>query len=92
MSDNHISFTLSDEIKGSIHGDSFYVIMFTCGVCDNKLARKFTKKAYHEGVVIIRCDSCDNNHLISDNLGWFEDKPINIQQIMDQQGKKHKVY
>jgi len=53
--------------------------MFRCGVCDNKMVRKFTKKSYEDGVVLIRCDSCENNHLIADNLGWFEDDKVNIE-------------
>ncbi len=86
-----VSVKVDSEIKGSKYGSEFYVIMFTCGVCDTKITRKFTKKSYHEGVVIIRCESCDSNHLISDNLGWFEDDPVNIEQIMERQGKTHKV-
>jgi len=74
-----IDIQVDSEIKGSKYGTEFYVIMFTCGVCDTRMTRKFTKKSYHEGVVIIRCESCDSNHLISDNLGWFEDDPVNIE-------------
>lgn len=53
--------------------------MFTCGKCEHKMARTFTKDAYHKGVVLIRCDGCDNIHLIADNLGWFDDNKWNIE-------------
>jgi len=55
------------------------VMMYTCGVCDAKQVRSFTKRSYQQGVVIVRCDGCNNNHLVADNLKWFEDKPINIE-------------
>lgn len=40
------------------------------------------KKSYTEGVVIIKCDGCQNNHLIADNLGWFRDGSVNIEDLM----------
>lgn len=48
-------------------------IQFTCKVCDHQLRKTFTRQSYEQGVVIIRCDSCLNLHLIADNLGWFKD-------------------
>ena len=60
--------------------------MFTCGVCNTKSARSFTKNAYYNGVVLIRCEKCDKIHLIADNLGWFGDKTINIETIMKEKG------
>lgn len=41
-----------------------------------------SKKSYEKGVVLIRCDGCDNLHLIADNLGWFRDEKINIVDIL----------
>ena len=64
-----------------------YIINFTCGKCDNKILRSFTKHAYHKGIVIIQCDKCKGNHLIADNLGWFTDsnnsKVIHKENIED---------
>ncbi len=40
------------------------------------------------GVVLIRCEGCDNLHLIADNLGWFRDEGVNIEQLMKEKGKK----
>lgn len=63
-------------------------MMFTCTVCETRSTRAFTKKAYNEGVVLIRCESCDNLHLIADNLGWFNDDKSNIETIMEEKGEK----
>jgi hypothetical protein len=48
-------------------------IQFRCKVCEHTLQKSFTRQSYEQGVVIIRCDSCSNLHLIADNLGWFKD-------------------
>ena len=60
--------------------------MMTCQVCNHKMTKTFTKKAYHTGVVIINCDNCDNNHLIADNLGWFREKSVNIEDLAQEKG------
>ena len=41
-----------------------------------------SKKSYEKGVVLIRCDGCDNLHLIADNLGWFRDSKTNVVDIL----------
>lgn len=57
-------------------------IIFTCNVCKTRQAKTMSKKSYEKGVVLIRCDGCDNLHLIADNLGWFRDEKINIVDIL----------
>ncbi|CAF1169539.1 unnamed protein product [Adineta steineri] len=59
------------------------------------LQKTFTRQSYEKGVVIIRCDSCTNLHLIADNLGWFKDltengKFKNIAQML--QAKDETIY
>jgi protein import protein ZIM17 len=63
--------------------------MFTCGQCNAKQIKSFTKNAYHKGVVLARCVGCDKVHLVADNLGWFEDQPTNVETLHE--GKVQKV-
>ncbi|ANQ10656.1 Uncharacterized protein PCOAH_00049320 [Plasmodium coatneyi] len=72
----------SDQVK-----KEYMVLMFTCKICEKKSAKKFSKQAYNNGVVIIRCPSCENLHLISDQLGWFQDGKTNIEDILKQKGE-----
>ncbi len=64
--------------------------MFTCGQCNHKQIRSFTKTAYHKGVVLVRCQGCEKIHLVADNLGWFEDEPVNVETL--HQGKVQRVH
>ena len=78
------SYELKDEkLKGisqDISGN--YMIIYTCKVCDTRQSRSFTKNAYKNGIVILKCEGCKGLHLIADNLGWFQDGKINIEDIV----------
>jgi protein import protein ZIM17 len=50
------------------------VLMFTCGKCDVRSVKSFSKVAYTRGVVLVECPGCKARHLIADNLGWFGEK------------------
>jgi hypothetical protein len=63
-----------------------YVLVFTCTDCEARFAKKISKKAYHNGLVLARCPGCEAYHLIADHLGWFDDNSITIEDIMAQRG------
>jgi protein import protein ZIM17 len=73
--------SIMDKLKGTKNTETgeLYALMFTCTVCNTRAIRSFTKNAYKNGVVLIRCDGCKKIHLIADNLGWFTDNPTNIE-------------
>ncbi len=77
------------EVLGKLSGK--LAISYTCKVCGKRNEMKMmSRKCYEEGVVIVKCDGCGNNHLIADNLGWFSDtgNKINIETLMEQKGEQ----
>jgi len=61
-------------------------IIFTCTVCNTRSAKTFSYLSYTKGVVLVKCDGCQNLHLVADNLGWFGDEKTNIETIMKENG------
>ncbi|KAJ2849627.1 hypothetical protein IWW36_002490 [Coemansia brasiliensis] len=64
------------------------LIGFTCKVCNHRQHKTMSKNAYQKGVVLIQCDGCKNRHLIADNLGWFRDRNVNIEDLMREKGEQ----
>lgn len=66
------------------------LISFKCGVCANRTSGLMSRQAYERGVVIIRCKSCDNLHLVADHLGWIQgtdQKGWNIERALAERGE-----
>lgn len=63
-------------------------MIYTCKVCSTRNSQIISKVAYTQGVVLVRCSGCRNNHLVADNLGWFKDKKTNIEDILKEKGEQ----
>lgn len=67
-------------------------MVYTCKVCSTRNSQTISKQAYTEGVVLVKCSGCQNNHLVADNLGWFRDNKTNIEDLMKEKGETvHRV-
>lgn len=76
------AISIMDRVPGvKADNGEMYILSFTCTKCETKSIRSFTKHAYHKGVVLVRCGGCENIHLVADNIGWFEDNPINVETM-----------
>merc|ERR1712098_58747 len=78
------SLSSSDSVGGRLELGTFgepiskMQLQYTCKVCGTRNSK-----------VIIKCDGCQNNHLIADNLGWWKDIGAkNIEEILASKGEK----
>lgn len=74
-------------IPGAQTGGRKLAVIFTCTVCETRSVKQFTEQAYHHGVVLARCPGCQNLHLIADRLGYFDERPMDLETIAAQTGQ-----
>ncbi|KAI3470484.1 hypothetical protein Pfo_027147 [Paulownia fortunei] len=65
------------------------VMIFTCKVCDTRSIKTVCRESYDKGVVVARCDGCNNLHLIADRLGWFGE-PGSVEEFLASRGEEVK--
>ena len=61
-------------------------MMFTCGKCDTRAVKGFSRQAYDNGVVIVRCPGCQAQHLVADRYGWFGE-PGSVEDFLRENGE-----
>ncbi|CAA2997213.1 DNL-type zinc finger [Olea europaea subsp. europaea] len=94
---NRVSSSMNDEItaKHSVKSNlkvserHDLAMIFTCKVCDTRSVKTICRESYDKGVVVARCDGCNNLHLIADRLGWFG-KPGSVEEFLAARGEEVK--
>lgn len=65
------------------------MMVFTCKVCDTRSMKMASIESYEKGVVVVRCEGCDNLHLIADRRGWFGE-PGSVEEFLAARGEEFK--
>lgn len=69
-----------------------FIMIYTCKVCETRSAKKISKFAYEEGIVVVRCGGCSNLHLIADRKGLYEFGGFDLNKyLLEKEGKGVKV-
>ncbi|KAL0724878.1 hypothetical protein Bca4012_039477 [Brassica carinata] len=66
-----------------------FMMVFTCKVCETRSMKMASRESYEKGVVVVRCEGCDNLHLIADRCGWFGE-PGSVEEFLAAQGDEFK--
>ena len=66
--------------------------VFTCGRCDVRQSKVFTRMAYEQGVVVVKCNGCGVQHIMANNLGYFKDmtgkRAVNVEDLLLAKGER----
>ncbi|XP_019182228.1 PREDICTED: uncharacterized protein LOC109177349 [Ipomoea nil] len=65
------------------------LMFFTCKRCETRSMKSVCRESYYKGVVVARCDGCNNLHLIADRLGWFGE-PSSVEDFLAARGEEVK--
>ncbi|CAH2064103.1 unnamed protein product, partial [Thlaspi arvense] len=66
-----------------------FMMVFTCKVCETRSMKMASRESYEKGVVVVRCEGCDNLHLIADRRGWFGE-PGSVEEFLAARGEEFK--
>ncbi|CAH8328622.1 unnamed protein product [Eruca vesicaria subsp. sativa] len=58
-----------------------FMMVFTWKVCETRSMKMVRKESYEKGVAAVRCEGCDNLHLIADRRGWFGE-PGSVEEFL----------
>lgn len=67
----HVHEKFEGDLRSLVKTAPHMHLVFYCDLCGLKNLKKVSKKAFYDGVVLIRCDDCRKWHLLSDRLNWF---------------------
>ncbi|KAI3949652.1 hypothetical protein MKW92_005288 [Papaver armeniacum] len=84
---NSLKYSVTSSMKTSARHD--LAMVFTCKVCETRSVKTATRESYDKGVVVARCDGCNNYHLIADRLGFFGE-PGSIEEFLAARGEEVK--
>ena len=88
---------LDEDIPGVRSAGPKMVLRFTCtherpdAPEERTTTKLISKGSYESGIVVVRCDCCDKQHLIADNLGWFGER-TNIEATLAARGEQVQRY
>lgn len=73
---------------GHVMSDRKLTLSFTCNICEDRSTYKINRVSFMHGIVVLWCQSCNQKHLIADNLGKldFPEFGRNLEEYMAKQG------